>query len=173
MAARPATSQLPKHLKNSVDSTSEIDERSDEQATAPQLAIERLTDALGRPVTLYVVLVVVAGWLAVNLVLSRTGHPAPDPFPFHALQGAITLSALLMTILILTTERRLGELADRRAKLALQLNLITEQKVTKLIELSGKPLDPEAKAMKKSADPKALLDALEDENHQAGRGRSR
>jgi len=78
-----------------------------------------------------------------------------------------------MTSLILTAERRLGELADQRAKLALQVSLITEQKVTKLIELSGNRRDPEVQAMEQSADPKALLDALGDENRQAGRGRSR
>jgi len=82
MASKPSTARLPKHLKKSVESTSAIDERSDTQATAHQLAIERLTDTLGRPVTLYIVLIAVTGWLAVTVSLMRTGHAPLDPFHF-------------------------------------------------------------------------------------------
>ena len=55
--------------------------------------------------------------------------------PFSGLQGVLTLIALLTATVVLIGQRRQTRLSEQRAHLDLQINLITEQKVTKLIHL--------------------------------------
>ncbi|MGZ3550335.1 MAG: hypothetical protein ACXWNZ_18880, partial [Vulcanimicrobiaceae bacterium] len=77
----------------------------------------------------------------------------------------------LMTLLILTTQNRLAGSADQRSRLALQMGIVTEQKVAKVIALIEEQRrddpnlknrdDAEAEAMTEVADPSALSHALD------------
>jgi uncharacterized membrane protein len=63
------------------------------------------------------------------------GARSLDPPPFAWLQVAASISALLMTVTILTTQNRVAKLAQQRAQLDLQVNLIAEEKIAKIIAL--------------------------------------
>ena len=77
-----------------------------------------------------------------------------------------------MTAGVLIRQNRQEKLAEQRAQLALQLNLLSEQKVAKLIALIEElrkdlpnvknRYDPEAEMMKEAADPHAVMEALEE-----------
>ena len=67
--------------------------------------------------------------------LALTGHPQLDPPPYYWLDGVLALAALLMTILILTTENRMSEIGEQRSRLNLQISLLTERKAAKIIQL--------------------------------------
>ena len=81
------------------------------------------------------------------------------------------LGALLTTTIVLITQTRQGKLAEQRAQLDLQVNLLAEQKTAKLIALLEELRrdlpevhnrhDAEAAAMEQSTDPHAILAALE------------
>jgi uncharacterized membrane protein len=83
----------------------------------------------------------------------------------------VTLLALLMTTSILATQNRQGRLAKQRMHLDLQVNLLSEQKVAKVIALleelrrdmpSVKDRDdPQAKAMSEAVDPHAVVSAIQ------------
>jgi len=105
------------------------------EASKSQRAIERFVLRLGRPAVVYLVVAVCAGWIALNLALTAGGHRAPDPPPFQYLEGALSLAALLMTIVILTSENRLSEIEERRARLHLQVSLLAERKIAKVVQL--------------------------------------
>ncbi len=145
----------------------EIEQRAEADLSARQRAIERVTANLGRPRAIDALLVLVAIWTATNLALK---HPL-DPPPFYWMQGAVGLGALVMTMLILTTQNRASALSEQRARLALQISLLTEKKVSKLIELLeslrrddptiANRYDPVAAEMQKSPDPTAVVEAME------------
>jgi uncharacterized membrane protein len=88
------------------------------------------------------------------------------------MQGAISLSALYMTTLILITQRREDELASHREQLILELGILSEQKSAKIIELLEElrrdapdlrnRVDPEATAMSMAADPQEVLNAIKE-----------
>jgi len=148
-----------------------IRERSERQLDKHQLAIEVITGALGRPRTLYVVLTVVIGWTSLNVMMPALfGRPPLDPPPFFWLQGSVALLALLMTTLVLITENRQTRHAEERAHLDLQVNLLTEQKVAKLIALVEElrrdlpmvrnRVDHEAESMQHAVDREAVMAAL-------------
>ncbi len=144
-----------------------------------QRVVEVITAALGRPRTLYVVVIIVLCWAWLNVAMpSFLGRAAIDPPPFFWLQGCVALLALLMTTLVLITENRQTRHAEERAHLDLQVNLLTEQKVAKLIALVEElrrdlpmvrnRVDPEAESMQHAVDGHAMLAVLDSGKHAPG-----
>ncbi len=134
--------------------------RSVRDAAAPQIHIERITRAMGSPWCAPVALGLIAIWIV---------------FDWHQvgiLELFITVFSMLLSIFIVTTERRLGELADRRELVTLQLVVFAEQKITKVIELleamrHDDPLlpdrsDREAARMAQVTDVEEVIEALDE-----------
>jgi uncharacterized membrane protein len=165
-------SALPAHLEDTVRSIAELHAEHDRQASLYQRAIERLIHRLGQPAALAVIGAIVILWVGTNIAL-RQMHAGPfDPPPFGYLQGVISTAALCMTVLILTSQRHENRLAEHRAQLTLQLAMVAEQKIAKLIELVERQrvdnpqmanrIDREAEAMAQPADPAAMFQAVHD-----------
>jgi uncharacterized membrane protein len=155
-----------------VESVASIRARAEQRLGRHQRMMEVLTTQLGRPRTVYMTLSIVVGWVAFNLVTPKLfGWPRIDPPPFFWLQGMVALSALLMTTLVLITANRQTRNAEERSHLDLQVNLLAERKVAKLIALVEElrrdlpmvrdRIDREADSMQKAVDPEAMLAALE------------
>ena len=168
---------LPDHINQQVDTIAALQARAERNVSIHQRTVETVTAFLGRPLFLNLVLIFVALWILANLFPKRFGLKQFDQPPFYWLQGVVTLGALLLTIVILITQNRQARLAERRAQLDLQVNLLAEQKVAKLIALVEElrrdlpsvvnRIDLEAEAMSESADPHAVLEALEEKIEQA------
>ena len=81
------------------------------------------------------------------------------------------MSAFLVALLILTTQRHEDVLAERRAQLTLQIAVLAEKKIAKVIELLEEQrrdnpmladrVDAEANSMARAADPLAHSDRIE------------
>ncbi|MEH2144817.1 DUF1003 domain-containing protein [Nostoc sp.] len=79
---------------------------------------------------------------------------------------------MLVTTGVLIKQERQEKLAEQRAQLSLQLNLLSEQKIAKLIGLVEElrqdipnvknRSDPEAEMMKSPTDPHAIINVLEE-----------
>ena len=86
------------------------------------------------------------------------------------LQGFLTFVAMLTATVVLVAQNRQTQLAEQRAHLDLQINLLTEQKVTKVIHLLEElrrdlPMvrdreDPQAAALKEQTDTAQVVSAL-------------
>jgi uncharacterized membrane protein len=97
------------------------------------------------------------------VALPRFHFRAIDSAPFYLMQGAIATTALYMTVLILTAQRRENVLSEHRAQLTLQLAMVNEQKMAKIIQMTEcmhrdnplveNPFDPEALAMGPTCGP--------------------
>jgi uncharacterized membrane protein len=130
-----------------------------------------MTTFFGRPAFLYGTLFAVALWMLFNLLPQRWSLARFDPPPFNWLEFAIGVGSLLMTIAVLIKQNRQEKLAEQRAQLSLQLNLLSEQKIAKLIALveelrSDLPdvsdrHDSEAEGMQQAVDPRIVVNALE------------
>jgi uncharacterized membrane protein len=141
---------------------------------AGQRTIERLTNRLGRPSFVYMLLLVCAMWLTAHVVVAFS-HADFNPDPAW-LQVALALAALMMAGLILTTENKQSEMNERRARLTLHMVLVAEQKIAKAVQLLervreedpliGGPPDEQAKRMSEPTDPRSVMERL-DEAHQA------
>ncbi len=146
--------------------------RANKSLTRHQRSIEGAFAIIGRPSTLYAILVTVGIWIAGNTILFVV-NPAYtlDAPPFFWLQGVTSLSGLLVTTIVLITQSRQARHAEERVALDLEVNLCTELKISKLIGLMEElrhdlpivhdRVDPQADAMQTALDPHAIMTALE------------
>ena len=80
----------------------------------------------------------------------------------------VSANALLLTVSVLIRQNRMAQLAEHRAHLDLQINMLTERKVTKLLELVdtlrqrllGDAGDGGVDELLKPADPEAIMGAI-------------
>ncbi|MGH7766751.1 MAG: DUF1003 domain-containing protein [Candidatus Binatia bacterium] len=72
-------------------------------------------------------------WILINV--PWFGWQPFDPYPFTFLTMIVSLEAIFLATFILMAENRQARLADRRARVDLQVNMIAEREVTKLMEL--------------------------------------
>lgn len=158
-------------VQQNVQTIADMHARAEQAVSHHQRRLELATALLGRPIFFNALLGVVAGWVLLNAAAPALHIRRLDPPPFYWLQGCIGLLALLMAILILIKQNRMGKMAERRALLDLQVNLLVEQKVTKLIALVeelrrdipivGDRHDPQAEAMTRPVDPAKLEQSIE------------
>jgi uncharacterized membrane protein len=167
-----ARDSLSGHVSQNIDSIVAFHEREQRKVGGAQRRLERLSGLMARPLYLVLVLIIVALWVIGNVLAAHFGFVTFDPPPFSRLQGLLTLAALLTTTVVLISQRRDEKLDSQRAHLDLQVNLLTEQKVTKLILLLEElrrdlPMvvdrhDPEAAAMQRRTDTTQMLSAIEE-----------
>jgi uncharacterized membrane protein len=98
--------------------------------------VEQLADALTRLAssTGFLALHVVwfAGWVAWNALLA----PDPfDPFPFGLLTMVVSLEAIFLSIFVLMSQRRGALIAELRDEMTLEIDMRTEEEVTKTLQL--------------------------------------
>ena len=105
---------LPNHVQEAIDEIVSLRAQSYQETSPQQRAVERITKRLRQPFVVTLVVTLAAAWIASNLILKASGHVPFDPYPFSALQGVVSFSALLMTVLILTSETRLARANERR-----------------------------------------------------------
>jgi uncharacterized membrane protein len=79
----------------------------------------------------------VAAWVVINTGLVRL-IPAFDPFPFPLLSSAISTEGVLLSAFVLIKQNRMSYIAERRNHLDLQINLLTEREVTRLLQITDR-----------------------------------
>jgi uncharacterized membrane protein len=163
-------SALPDHIEQTVQAIARLHAAHDRRATMLQNLVDRITTLFAHPWFIAAVVLGSAGWLAGNVILRRiAGHGLDKPgFPW--LQLAFGLLAICITSLVLMSQRRKDELSELREQLTLELEILIEQKVAKVIDLQEEarrdnPLlvdreDVQATAMAAPADPEAVLEAF-------------
>ena len=73
-----------------------------------------------------------SGWIALNVVTNGFKF---DEYPFGLLTMLVSLESIFLSTFVLIAQNRQAVLSDKRAKLDLQVNLISESEVTKLIQM--------------------------------------
>lgn len=168
--------ELKDFIEQNLEAIVEYQLRSEQGLDQHQRVIETITRNVGRPRFLYGTLIVVVLWVGIHEVLALFGITFFDPPPFSWLQGLITLSALAVSIMVLITQNREAKQTEHRRHLDLQVNLLVEQKVTKVISLLEElrrdlpsvqnRVDPHAEAMQETVDPQAVLNSLQNMLHE-------
>jgi len=168
---RAAAGSLSDQIGQNIDSVVALQKRKWQQTSKSQRQIERIGRFIGRPTYLIGVLVFSCFWVGSNVGAILFGFSSLDPPPFAILQGLLTLVALITTTIVLIAQNRQTKLEQEHMHLDLQVNLLTEQKVTKLILLIEElrrdlPMvkdrhDPHSALLQQGADTAQVLSALE------------
>ncbi len=162
---------LPDPLGQNIETIIALQAKAEKDLSRTQRVVEAATAFFGQPMFLYSILIVVSLWILPNVLSPRFGFVQFDPPPFEWLEHLLSFASLLMTAGVLITQNRQEKLAEQRSQLSLQLNLLSEQKIAKLIALIEELRrdlpnvkdrhDPEAEVLKQPADPHVVIEALE------------
>ncbi len=171
---------LAQHVQDAVENIASLHERARAEGSNHVRRFSRMSALLGSPTFFVVVISVVVTWVGSNLAAPWLGRRALDAPPFPLLQGLISLVALLVAILVLIAQNRQGRRVEHRARLDLQINLLAERKIAKLVALLEElrhdlpnvrnRVDREAAEMIEPVDTHAVLTALETELAKGNRG---
>lgn len=63
------------------------------------------------------------------------GIPIFDPYPFGFLTTAVSLEAIFLAVIVLISQNREANITDIREEIDLQINLLAEQKITRIINM--------------------------------------
>jgi uncharacterized membrane protein len=127
-------------------------------------AIARFT---GSMLFVYLHLAAFGGWIIINL--GWTPIPAFDP-SFVVLAMVASVEAIFLSTFVLITQNRNAAEADRRADLDLQISLLAEHEITRVIQLVseiGKRVgvdasaDPNLEPLKRDIAPEEILDRID------------
>jgi uncharacterized membrane protein len=135
MADNSPERNFPDHVDKAVRSVSHLHAEHYDRSTASQRAVNRMAARLGRPRFIVLAVFSAAVWIAANLMASRFGLQAVDPPPFAWLEVAATLFSLLLVMLVLVAQKHADELNAHRDTLTLELAILSEHKIAKVIQL--------------------------------------
>jgi uncharacterized membrane protein len=169
-----AQENLPSSVSENIDTITEFYQRHEEHMSLPQRIIEKLSVILGSPGYVAASVVFMVGWIIANLVALELGYEEVDEPPFFWLQGIIAVNAFIISTTVLIRQNRMQKLAQHHARLDLQVNLLTEEKTSKIIgmlealrrDIPGinQAVDDEAREMIQPTDAKVVLEAIESED---------
>lgn len=100
--------------------------------------LTRLADSLtvwcGSPIFFALNAIWFAAWIVINTNLIP-GVKAFDPFPFGLLTMVVSLEAIFLAIFVLISQNRSSHTSTIRDEVNLQVNMITEQEITKILHI--------------------------------------
>jgi uncharacterized membrane protein len=143
--------------------------REEEAAKRPQ---DRIADAItrfsGSMRFVWLHVVIFGGWIVINL--GWTPLPQFDE-SFVVLAMVASVEAIFLSTFVLISQNRMAAMADKRAELDLQVSLLAEHEVTRLISLVsaiGEKVgvdaarDPELSELTRDVHPEKVLDKMEE-----------
>ncbi len=104
-------------------------------------------------------------WLLVNTD-SISWFPTFDPFPFNLLTNIVSLEAIILAIFVLISQNRNAKVDDLREETHLQLNLIAEREITKLMKMTTLLLEKQGIDLSQDPELKKMLRPVSEEEIQ-------
>ena len=133
-------------------------------------ALERLTGLVAAAAARPGFVVLHIGWFVLWVTLNTVLGRAFDPYPFSLLTLLVALEAIVLTGFVLIAQGHMTQVADSRAHLDLQVNLLAEQELTAILkvvcliaEKTGVDVtscDPNIQQLLHRTDVKVLADEL-------------
>ena len=152
-------------LRRNIEAMRAQREREEAQASLAQRFADRITRFTGSLGFVGLHVALVAGWVAINLG-AVPGVPRFDP-SFVILATVASVEAIFLTTFVLISQNRTAAIAEKRAALDLQINLLAEYEVTQLIRLTravaeklGVEDPPDLEEIAREVVPEAVLEEI-------------
>jgi uncharacterized membrane protein len=165
----PQPESLNSALARNIEALRQRERRERGRARFDERLAEAITRFTGSIAFVYVHLALYGFWIVANLgwigSISRW-----DP-SFVVLAMVASVEAIFLSTFVLISQNRMAAESERRASLDLQINLLAEHEVTKLVTLVSAiaekigvevPAPEEIHELKRDVAPEAVLDALEE-----------
>lgn len=141
--------------------------REEAQQGLQQRIADAITRFTGSMIFVYLHAFIYGLWIAINLGWIPW-IPKFDP-TFVVLAMVASVEAIFLSTFILITQNRMSAMADRRADLNLQISLLAEHEVTRLVKLVStmakkmgvdEATDPQLDELKQDVHPEEVLDTM-------------
>lgn len=141
--------------------------RSERSRTREQHVADAIGRFAGSMTSVYVHAVAFGCWIVVNIGL--TPLPRFDP-SLVILAMVASVEAIFLSTFVLIMQHRLAALSEERAELDLQISLLAEHEITRLLQrveriadklAVERPSDPEFEQLKRDVAPEQVLDRLD------------
>jgi uncharacterized membrane protein len=119
--------------EENVRTIADLERAAIERRNLTERVSDSLTRILGSLVFLVLHLLGVLLWFAINLGFVPGVRPF-DRFPFGILTLIVATEGILLSIFVLISQNRMTRQSNQRAHLNLQLSLLAEQEITKLLQ---------------------------------------
>jgi len=105
-----------------------------EQRTVADRMGDLIVGIIGTPWFVAAHLLAFVLWILINLG-KVASIPVFDPFPFVLLTMIVSMEGVLLAVFILMKQNRMSRRADQRDHLHLQIDLLAEKEVTKMLQM--------------------------------------
>jgi uncharacterized membrane protein len=128
------TAPLPDPVAQNIETIAALHAQQTRQISIQQRIVEQVAEFFGRPIFLYCALIGITIWI-LGGAINRAGI-LPIQLPtFQWLEHGLDTASFLISTGVLIRQTRQESFAEQRTQLMLQLNLVSEQKIAKIISL--------------------------------------
>jgi uncharacterized membrane protein len=164
----PGPDSLNRALARNIEALRAREERQRGEAKAHERIADAITRFTGSIRFVYLHLALYGFWIVANL--GWIGAVTPWDRSFVVLAMIASVEAIFLTTFVLISQNRMAAESERHAALDLQINLLAEHEVTKLMALVSAIADrlgvdcprEEIDELKRDVAPEAVLDAIEE-----------
>ncbi|MGA9798451.1 MAG: DUF1003 domain-containing protein [Terriglobales bacterium] len=122
------------HTQSHIDSMARQEQEFLEKRNLSERAGDAVAALAGSLVFVLIHALLVLTWVLVNVQGVRW-IPRFDPYPFSLLGVIVSVEAVVLSSFILMRQNRMSKRAERRDHLNLQIDLISEKEITKLLQM--------------------------------------
>ncbi|HTH80198.1 MAG TPA: DUF1003 domain-containing protein [Ramlibacter sp.] len=154
--------------RENVEAMRRLEEAQERRRTPADRVAAGIARFCGSMVFVWIHVALFAGWIGYNTV---PWFRAFDPYPFTFLTLVVSLEAIFLSTFILISQNYDMRISERRNQLDLQINLLSEQENTKMLqvlELIAKKVgahvdeDPQIRALAEATHPDSLVRQIDD-----------
>lgn len=113
------------HVEEAAQSIAQIHAAHHQSASLQQRRIDSFTELLGKSWFIGALGFLMVIWVALNSLAASFGFAPIDPPPFPGLSAVTSLASICIMLLVLGTQRRENELAEKREQLTLELAVLS------------------------------------------------
>lgn len=162
------TPHVAEAIERNIRALHEIRRQMEQEKTLQHRVADTITGFSGNMYFIEFHVIWFAVWIAWNMGL--LGLQPFDAFPFGLLTMIVSLEAIFLATFVLISQNRLTEMSDKRADLDLQINLLAEYEITKILRITDaiadhlglkEGEDPELEQLKEEVSPERILREME------------
>jgi len=164
----PQTAGLSAVLERNIQALQARRKREEVEATLQDRIADTVTRFTGSMRFVYLHLILFGGWILINLGWLPIVRPWDPSFVVLAMIASV--EAIFLSTFVLISQNRMAAVSDKRADLDLQISLLAEHEVTKLVTLVSAiadhlgvetEVDAELDVIRQDVAPDAVLDEIE------------
>jgi uncharacterized membrane protein len=127
-------SATPPSAENNINQVIKLEEEALKDRTLADRISDLIANFVGSMPFVVMHVIWFAIWATVNVGMLGFSRKF-DPYPFQLLCMLVSLEGVLLSTFVLIKQNRMSQRADQRAHLDLQVNLLAEKEITKVLQM--------------------------------------